>query len=200
MAKGKAGKSAKNKVEQKDNKDKIVETKVEKEMVIEDNPKDDEKILETVVETPKRVIKKQRDLNEMIDVKCIVQGGLNYITSQGLEVVWDEYGDVYPLEYKELLYIMNKYKRFFTEPWIIMEQDVLEDLHATHFYKNIIDYENIDSIFTKTPKQVKDILSKAPEGTKRLIADRATDALRKGTLDSLKVVEVLQDELNIELI
>lgn len=200
MAKGKVGRPAKNKVEQKDNKDKIVETKVEKEMVIEDNPKDDEKILETVVETPKRVIKKQRDLNEMIDVKCIVQGGLNYITSQGLEVVWDEYGDVYPLEYKELLYIMNKYKRFFTEPWIIMEQDVLEDLHATHFYKNIIDYENIDSIFTKTPKQVKDILSKAPEGTKRLIADRATDALRKGTLDSLKVVEVLQDELNIELI
>ena len=81
-----------------------------------------------------------------------------------------------------------------------MEYEVVEDLHATHFYKNIINYAEIDSIFTKTPAQVKDILSKVPEGTKRLIADRASDALRKGTLDSLKVIDVLQKELNIDLI
>ncbi len=145
-------------------------------------------------------IKRQRDLNEMIDVKCIVQGGLNFVTSTGLSVVWDAYGDVYPLEYKELLYMVNKYKRFFEEPWVIVEKDVLEDLKATHYYKDIIDYENIDLIFTKSPSEVKNILSKAPEGTKRLIADRASDALRKGTLDSVKVIEVLQKELNIELI
>lgn len=153
-----------------------------------------------VVEKPKKVIKKQRNLNEMIDVKCIVQGGLNFVTSNGLEVIWDGYGDTYPLEYKELIYMLNKYKRFFEEPWVIMEQDVIEDLHASHFYKHIIDYDEIDSIFSKTPAQVKDILSKVPEGTKRLIADRASNALRKGTLDSLKVVELLQKELNIELI
>ncbi len=158
------------------------------------------KVEETPVEKPKKVIKRQRDLNEMIDVKCIVQGGLNFITSTGLEVVWDKYGDTYPLEYKELLYMMNKFKRFFEEPWVIMEEDVIKDLHATHFYKHLIDYEDIDSIFAKTPDQVKDLLSKVPEGTKRLIADRATDALRNGTLDSLKVVEVLQKALNIELI
>lgn len=155
---------------------------------------------QTIVQKPKKVVKKRRDLNEMIDVKCIVHGGLNYITIQGFEVVWDSYGDIYPLEYKELIHMMNKYKRFFTEPWIIVEQDVLEDLHATHFYKNLIDYDDIDSVFTKTPEQVRDILSKAPDGTKRLIADRATDALRKGTLDSVKVIDVLQKELNIELI
>ena len=48
----------------------------------------------------------------MIDVKCIVHGGLNFVTSTGLEVVWANYGDTYPLEFKELLYMMNKYKRF----------------------------------------------------------------------------------------
>lgn len=171
---------------------KEVEVKTEKNI---------EETKDVVVETPKaKVIKKQRDLNEMIDVKCIVHGGLNFVTSTGLEVVWDSYGDTYPLEYKELLYMMNKYKRFFQEPWVIMEQDVIEDLKATHFYKNIIDYDEIDAIFTKTPNQVKDVLSKIPEGTKRLIADRASDAIRKGTLDSLKIIEILQKELQIELI
>ena len=189
-------------------KEKPIEKVIEvKTPTITEIEKETEKIIEKQVETPveksiekPKVIKKQRDLNEMIDVKCIVQGGLNFITSTGLEVVWDKYGDIYPLEYKELLYMMNKYKRFFEEPWVIMEQDVIEDLHATHFYKNLIDYNEIDSIFTKTPEQVKDILSKVPEGTKRLIADRASSALRNGKLDSLKVVEVLQKELNIELI
>jgi hypothetical protein len=189
-------------------KEKPIEKVIEvKTPTITEIEKETEKIIEKQIETPveksiekPKVIKKQRDLNEMIDVKCIVQGGLNFITSTGLEVVWDKYGDIYPLEYKELLYMMNKYKRFFEEPWVIMEQDVIEDLHATHFYKNLIDYNEIDSIFTKTPEQVKDILSKVPEGTKRLIADRASSALRNGKLDSLKVVEVLQKELNIELI
>ena len=189
-------------------KEKPIEKVIEvKTPTITEIEKETEKIIEKQIETPveksiekPKVIKKQRDLNEMIDVKCIVQGGLNFITSTGLEVVWDKYGDIYPLEYKELLYMMNKYKRFFEEPWVIMEQDVIEDLHATHFYKNLIDYNEIDSIFTKTPEQVKDILSKVPEGTKRLIADRASSALRNGKLDSLKVVEVLQKILNIELI
>jgi len=192
MAKGKVGRpSTKNKDKEKEVIVKnIEETEKSKVSTIE----------EKFVEKSKKTIKRQRDLNEMIDVKCIVHGGLNYITSTGLEIVWDAYGDTYPLEYKELLHMMNKYKRFFTEPWVIMEQDVLEDLHATHFYKNLIDYDDIDSVFAKTPGQVKDILSKAPEGTKRLIADRASDALRKGTLDSLKVIEILQKELNIELI
>jgi DNA primase large subunit len=149
--------------------------------------------------TTRRKVKRQRDLNEMIDVKCIVQGGLNFVTSTGLSVVWDAYGDIYPLEYKELIYMINKYKRFFEEPWVIVDQDVLEDLKATHYYKDIIDYENIDSIFSKTPEEVKEVLSKVPEGTKRLIADRASQALRKGQLDSVKVIDVLQKELNIEL-
>lgn len=191
MAKGKVGRpSTKNK--EKDIKEnEIIETVI-KEKVEEFTKKES-------IEKVKKY-KRQRDLNEMIDVKCIAQGGLNFITSTGLEVVWAEYGDIYPLEFKELLYMMNKYKRFFEEPWVIMEQDVLEDLHATHFYKNIINYDEIDSVFTKTPTQVKDVLSKIPEGTKRLIADRASNALRKGTLDSLKVIEILQKELNIELI
>ncbi|MCK9319418.1 hypothetical protein [Methanoculleus sp.] len=208
MANGKVGRpSNKDKNKGKDTKKEVVKKVIEKveevkvETPIIEKPIKEENNEETpVVTTQKKVIKKQRDLNEMIDVKCIVHGGLNFVTSNGLEVVWAEYGDIYPLEYKELIYMLNKYKRFFEEPWVIMEQDVLEDLHATHFYKNLINYDDIDSVFTKTPEQVKNILSKAPEGTKRLIADRASDAMRKGTLDSLKVVEILQKELNIELI
>lgn len=150
--------------------------------------------------TENKKVKKQRDLNEEIEVKCIVQGGLIYVTSQGFEIIWDEYGDVNYIPYKELIYMANKYKRFFTEPWVIMDEDVLKDLRVIRYYKKIIDYENIDSIFTKTPAQLKKTLQDVSEGTLRLIADRATAKIKDGSLDSLKKIEILQQELKIELI
>ena len=170
------------------------EVKIEEIVVVEKNEE-----IKEVIQPKQKTVKQKRDPNEMIDVTCIVHGGLNFVTSNGLEIVWDSYGDVYPLEYKELIYMLNKYKRFFEEPWVIMEQDVLEDLHATHYYKNIIDFENIDNVFTKTPEQIKELLDKSPQGIKRLIADKATSAIKEGTLDSMKIIEILQKELGIEL-
>ena len=158
------------------------------------------KIATTPEVTPTKQVKKQRALNELIDVKCIVHGGLYFINQQGLVIVWAEDGSVVQVEYKDLLYMSNTYRRFFEEPWVIMEQDVLEDLKVAHYYKDIINYDEIDAIFTKPPEKVKEILNKVPPGTKKLIADRATAALREGKLDSLKVVNVIQEVLQIDLI
>lgn len=154
------------------------------------------------VETPKveKKVARRRDLNELIDVKCIVHGGLNHLTAQGLVIRWEEFGSVVPVEYKELLYMASTYRRFFEEPWIIMEQDVLEDLRVARYYKEIIDYDEIDSLFTKTPEQVQKIMDKVPNGTKQLIADRATVAMKEGRLDSVKVINVLEKALDMELL
>jgi len=151
-------------------------------------------------EFPKKKIKEQRNLNELIEVKCIVHGGLYYVTSEGFEVVWPNYGDINYLEYKELMHMAGKAKRFFIEPWIIMEQDILEDLRVAHHYKKMIDYENIDAIFKKSTEELKKVLPSLPDGTKRLIADRATSMIKEGKLDSLKTIEVLQTELKVDLI
>lgn len=155
---------------------------------------------ETVNESPKRKIKEQRNLNELIEVKCIVHGGLYYVTSEGFEVVWPNYGDINYLEYKELIHMAGKAKRFFTEPWIIMEKDILEDLRVIQYYKKMIDYENIDDIFKKKPEELQKALQAVSDGTKRLIADRATALIKEGKLDSLKLIEILQTELKVDLI
>lgn len=177
-------------------------TTAQNKKAITQNPKvEDVEVNEEIQEEkPKRVVRKTRDLNELIPVKCIVNGGLNYISSMGFLVRWDSYGDYNYLEYKELIHMMNKYKRFFKEPWVIMEQDVIEDLHAQHYYKNMIDFDDIDSIFEKSSTEIKEIIDKVPKGIKRLIADRATALKRSGELDSIKIIDVIEKTLKIELV
>lgn len=160
----------------------------------------DKKEITDVVVKKDKVIKKKRELNEVIEVKSISQAPLYYVTTEGFDVVWPNHGDVNYLEYKELINMSGKYKRYFTEPWIIMEQDVLEDLRVTQHYKKMIDYENIDSVFKKSPEELKKTLQAVSDGTKRLIADRATALIKERKLDSLNLIEVLQQELKVELI
>ena len=160
----------------------------------------DKKEITDVVVKKDKVIKKKRELNEVIEVKSISQAPLFYVTTEGFEIVWPNHGDINYLEYKELINMAGKYKRYFTEPWIILEQDVMEDLRITQHYKKMIDYENIDSVFKKNPDELIKTLQSVSDGTKRLIADRATALIKDGKLDSLKTVEILQKELKIDLI
>lgn len=175
-------------------------TKINEIEQIEDKA---EKEVEKVVKKlqPKVKVKKQRDLNELIPVKCIANGGLVYKTSNGLIIQWDNYGDINYVEYKELIHMFSRYKRFFTEPWIIMDIDVLEDLHVMYYYKDILGFlDDIDSLFNKNPNEFKDILTKVPDGVKRLIADRATKLIKDNKIDSLQMVKIIQDVLQIELL
>lgn len=165
----------------------------------------EEKVVKEKVETVEKVEKKTRvsvprDLDEVIYVKSIAHGKLNFINSQGLLTQWGQYGDVMDLTYRDLMHMASSSRRFFEEPWVIMDEDVLRDLRMEKYYQHIIDYDNIDSIFTYSPEKLKDTLDKMTDGTKRLIADRASHALNTGTLDSMAVIRVLEESLKVDLV
>lgn len=146
-------------------------------------------------------VRHQRDMNELIRVVCITNAPLVYESRSqlGYRVYWDGYLSEAWMEYKELINMRNTYRAFFERPWIICDWDVLEDLRVDQYYKNIIDLENLDDVFKKTPKELEKTLKEVPDGIKALIVDRAFELRREKKLDSLSVIETIEKTLNVDL-
>lgn len=164
-------------------------------------PKAKEKIDKITQTTVKPKVRKQRDMNEMVNVVCITNTPLVYISKNqmGYRIDWDGYLAENWMEYKELVNMRNSQRSFFTEPWIICDWEVLEDLKVEQYYKNIIDFENLDDIFKKEPEELEEILKIAPRGIKTLIVDRAFELRKNKELDSIGVIEAIEKILNVDL-
>ena len=157
------------------------------------------KITQSVVAPEAR---KQRDMNEMISVVCITNSPLIYESKsqQGYRVDWDGFLQENWMEYKELVNMRSSQKAFFEEPWIICDWDVLVDLKVNHYYnKNIIDLENLDELFAKSPEELEHTLKIVSVGIKKLIVDRAFELRREKKLDSISIIETIEKTLNVDL-
>ncbi|HHU81320.1 MAG TPA: hypothetical protein GXZ35_08380 [Acholeplasmataceae bacterium] len=159
----------------------------------------EKKVVEKITKTSNA--RSQRDMNELIRVVCITNAPLVYESRSqlGYRVYWDGYLSEAWMEYKELINMRNTYRAFFERPWIICDWDVLEDLRVEQYYKNIIDLENLDDVFKKTPKELEKTLKEIPDGIKALIVDRAFELRREKKLDSLSVIETIEKTLNVDL-
>lgn len=146
-------------------------------------------------------VRKKRDMNEMIEVISIVNSPLVYVSKNqiGYRIEWDEYLQENWMEYKELINMRNSQRSFFSAPWIICDWDVLEDLKVTQYYKNMIDLENLDDVFEKSPEELAHILEIAPRGIKQLISGRAYELIRNKQLDSISIIETIENTLNVDL-
>ncbi|HZJ99526.1 MAG TPA: hypothetical protein VFC79_05950 [Tissierellaceae bacterium] len=163
---------------------------------------DAEKAVEKITkEVSQPAMRAQRDMNEMISVICITNSPLVYESRNqlGYRVDWDGYLSENWMEYKELVNMRGTQRAFFENPWIICDWDVLEDLKVTHYYKNIIDLDDLDGVFKLTPKKLEDTLKVIPRGIKQLVVDRAYELRRNGELDSIKTIEVIEKTLEIDL-
>jgi len=159
----------------------------------------EKKVVEKITKTSN--VRPQRDMNELIRVVCITNAPLVYESRSqlGYRVYWDGYLSEAWMEYKELINMRSTYRAFFERPWIICDWDVLEDLRVEQYYKNIIDLENLDDVFKKTPKELEKTLKEIPDGIKALIVDRAFELRREKKLDSLSVIETIEKTLNVDL-
>lgn len=157
-----------------------------------------EKITQSV---SKPMIREQRDMNEMISIVCITNTPLVYESKNqiGYRVDWDGFLQENWIEYKELINMRNSQRAFFEQPWVICDWEVLVDLKVDHYYKNIIDLEDLDSIFKKSSEELEKTLKIVPMGIKKLIVDRAFELRREKKLDSLNTIETIEKTLNIDL-
>lgn len=185
-------------VENKDDKKTTKTTKKEKESEKKSEEKD---IIDNLVKNTTKITNSEsRDMNEMISVISIVDSKLIYNSKaqQGYRIEWGEFLEENWIEYKELIAMRNTQKTFFERPWVICEMDVLEDLRVSQYYKNLIDIENLDSVFEKSPDELESILTKVPKGIQELIISRACTLIENKELDSLNLIETIKRVCKID--
>lgn len=144
---------------------------------------------------------KKRDLNEMIPVKNITNSSLVYVSKNnpGFRVDWMEFGEEVHIEYKELINMRGSQRRFFEEPWIVCDWEVLEDLGVDKYYKDLIDLDDIDKVFDYSDEKMSEVLRKLPKGARTLVADRAFELVRSKELDSMNKIRKIEQILKIDL-
>lgn len=150
----------------------------------------------------KKRVKKDLPLNTLVPCSNGTYGKLIYVSSRTGEThEWDEYGDTEYLELSELVTMRNSQKRFFTENWIMIDDmDVLQFLGVEKYYEKALNSEEMESLFETDPNELSEKIHGMTDGMKNTVAFYASEKIKDGSLDSRKMISVLENALGVELI
>jgi len=158
---------------------------------------------EVRAETPKPVVK-EIDPAQYITVLNGYQGSLIYKSSRtGEKFKWTEFGAEQEMELRELRNAKNTYKKYFEKNWFMFDDEfawVIEYLGVGQYYKNAISIAEFDNIFKKDPDTLKETIAKLSGGQKKAVAFRAKTLIANEEIDSIKVINALEEVLGVELI
>lgn len=164
---------------------------------------------EVVIETKKssetakkNIIPKDIDPSQYVYVRNGFHGKLTYKSRRtGEKCQWNEYGDEQEMELRELRSAKNTDKKFFINNWFMFDDEwVLDYLGVRQYYKNAISIDKFDDIFTLPPAELKAKVLEMPKGLQKSVGYRAQELIRNKEIDSLKVVEALEEALGYDLI
>ncbi|PLR72311.1 hypothetical protein [Bacillus sp. UMB0728] len=160
-----------------------------------------EEVTETPAPTPKRKQKVEIDRNELVSCRNVTDGQLIYKSRKnGLTTVWMNHGDTEYLEVAELLTMKASQPKFLNDVWLVIDdEDVVEFLGLKHIYKNIVDIDDVDSFFDKSPSDMAEALTKLPKGLQDTIGTRARKLIESGELYDTRKISALEEALKIEL-
>ena len=159
--------------------------------------------VETKVNQPKTTpsIKKYNQEDEIM-CKSVCFGLLEYMSKKdGIVYRWEDFGDIVPVRYSDLLALKTSRSKFLYQPWfIILDEDLvkmwrLEDINK--YFDEISDMEDflIDSKIPHIEKQLKN----APDGYNELVVQTAGRLLRENRLDSIAKLRVIDELLHTKL-
>lgn len=155
-----------------------------------------------VAEEPKHYTLKELDPHMYITVRNGFNGVLVYKSKKtGERFVWESFGDEQDMELMELKSARNSSKDFFINNWFLFDDpQVIEWLGVSQYYKHALTVDGFDELFDKTPAEIKKIVSNLSNGQKSSVAFRARSKIKEGEIDSIKVINALEDALGVELI
>ena len=161
----------------------------------------EQQVSEPVVKE-KPIVAKDVDIDQYVTVKNGFQGKLIYRSKRTGEVYeWDSFGDEQELELKELKQAKNSYKKFFINNWFMFDEDwIIDYLGLKQYYKHAIRLEDFDKIFTQKPAAIKKTISDMSKGQQKSLAYRASELIRDHKIDSLSVIDALEESLGMQLI
>lgn len=157
---------------------------------------------QTTATTTKAIIPKDVDPTQYVTVRNGFQGRLVYRSRKTGEMfIWDEFGSEQEMELRELRNAKNSYKSFFINNWFMFDEDWIVDyLGVRQYYKNAIPIDEFDNIFSMKSAELKRTIAGLSVGQKKSVAYRAKELISKQKIDSLSVISVLEEALDIELI
>lgn len=157
---------------------------------------------QTTATTVKAIIPKDVDPTQYVTVRNGFQGRLVYRSRKTGEMfIWDEFGSEQEMELRELRNAKNSYKSFFINNWFMFDEDWIVDyLGVRQYYKNAIPIDGFDNIFSMKSAELKRTIAGLSAGQKKSVAYRAKELISEQKIDSLSVISVLEEALDIELI
>ncbi len=152
----------------------------------------------------KKITPKDIDVNQFVTVRNGFHGVLVYRSPRTGEIFeWDSFGAEQEMDLRELRNAKSSSKAFFINNWFMFDDEfawVIDWLGVRQYYKHFLSIDDFDSIFDRSPDQLRDIVSGLSDGQKRSLAYRAYELIADGRLDSLKLISALEESLGIELI
>jgi len=156
-----------------------------------------------VTEKVKPIVK-DIDPTQLVPVKNGFQGRLVYKSARTNEkFVWDNFGDEQEMELRELRSAKSAAKKFFVNNWFAFDKEynwVTDYLGVKNYYKNALNVDDFDKLFTKSPAEIEKIIEKLSDGQKKSVSYRARQLIADGEIDSNKVITTLEKALKTELI
>lgn len=152
--------------------------------------------LQTFSDVPENV-----DLNMLITVKNGYHGTLVYVSPRTREqFIWNSFGDEQELELKELRSIKSTNKSFYENNYFMFDDEfswVIKYLGLTKYYEHAIGMKGFDDLFTSTPAEIKSVVGKMSSGQKKSLVYCVREKIASGEIDSMKVVNALEDALGV---
>lgn len=172
--------------------------------------------VETVDVAPTKAAKK-KDLNfpdhVMVGIQSNTYGELIYLNRRtGARITWATIGEVQPVPMGELRDMRNTQRGFFVNNRIFVTgvqdeeysdatpEDVYKALMVSQYYKDTIDPDDFNKIFTLSEYELRERLERMGSGAKTNFIVAANEAIRRGRLDSLRKIRTIEECLGCELI
>jgi hypothetical protein len=115
--------------------------------------------------------------------------------------IFEEFGDVQDMTYGDLKAIRSSDRAFFENNWLLFDDpEILDALDVTKYYSKALSISGFDDLFEKEPNEIKRIIAGLSKAQRRSVAYKARNMIILNELDSLKVIDVLEESLGIKLL
>ena len=140
--------------------------------------------------------------NTFVTVRNGFNGRLVYKSSRTNEkFVWEGFGAEQDIELQELKNAKSAHKAFFEKSWFLLDDpEVIRYLGVEKFYASALSFTDFEDLFTKSPEEVKARIATIPDGQKQSLIYQVKRLIADGTIDSMKMVNALEESLGVELI
>lgn len=143
-------------------------------------------------------------LDEFVDVQSNVVGKLIWKSQKtGYKIIWNEFGDINPMQVSDLLDMRNGARAFFVNNWVTLLGDradaILDYLQVAKYYEDVKAPEDLDNIILGDTEDLATIIGNLSPNIKEALVYRARQLYEEGTFNDAKNVAAIKRETGVDI-